>query len=100
MFDYKKLAEVLEKSAIRLKKMIDGEPKNINPLIEIPEPQMRLYRIDGTYFDNKEEIEIFCKENKKDTNDIVIVDYLGTVAGRKDVISTIYKKKDDVLYCS
>ncbi len=37
--------ESLKKGASALKRFIDGEPKNINPLTEIPLPEMRLYGI-------------------------------------------------------
>lgn len=93
IIDSKKIEESMDKTVKIIERMAYGENKNFDPLQEIPNPIMRLYRIDGIYFDNKEELEIFCKENTKDIDDIVIVDYLGTVAGRKDVISTIYKNR-------
>lgn len=42
-----KLNEMIEKNGNPIVRMIDGEPKNINPLTEIPEPKMRLYEIYG-----------------------------------------------------
>ena len=43
-----------------LKKFVDGEPKNVNPLTEIPEPQMRLYGFSGAFasafFEMEEEL--------------------------------------------
>lgn len=32
-----------------LKKFVDGEPKNVNPLTEVPEPKMRLYGFSGAF---------------------------------------------------
>mgnify|MGYP003299946967 CR=1 FL=1 len=93
IIDNKKIEEAMDNTVKIFERMTYGEPKNFNTLQEIPNPIMRLYKIDGTYFDDKEELEKFCKENNKDINNVVIVDYLGTVAGRKDVISTFYKNR-------
>ena len=45
--------------------MYDGEPKNINPLTEIPEPQMRLYGFWGAFksafFDTEAELIEYVK---------------------------------------
>ena len=37
------LWEAVEKSNVTLKKLMDGVSKNVNPLKEIPNPQMWLY---------------------------------------------------------
>jgi len=96
--DPQKLNKALEKRATSLKKTIDGEPKNIDPLPKKIEPQMRLYKIYGTYFDTKEELELFCKENNLSINESYIVDYLGKVANKNDVIRTIDHKGRKLLY--
>ena len=44
----------LKETANILKKFIDGEQKNINPIKEMPEPEMVLYRVHGKNFDTKD----------------------------------------------
>ncbi len=81
-------------SISKIKKMIDEEPKNVNPLTEIPKSQMRLYGFSGAfysaYFDKEEELKEWVKTHNTDFGDIVAIDYLGHVAGRDDVIRMTY----------
>ena len=84
-----KLNEYIEKNDNPIVKMIDGEPKNINPITEQPESKMRLYEIYGLYFDNKEELEMYCQEHDLSSERFTIYDYLGNFAGRTDVIRTV-----------
>ena len=70
-----------------------GEPKNINPLTEIPEPQMKLYGYEGffdsVFFDTEEELKEHIKSNGVSGGfggELCIVEYMGTMAGRSDVI--------------
>ena len=85
-----------------LKKMCDGEPKNVNPLTEIPEPQMRLYGFSGAfnseYFDTEKELIEWIKNHNTNFGDICVIDYLGKVAGRSDVIRKTYKSGKSKLY--
>ena len=85
-----------------LKRMFDGEPKNVNPLTEIPEPQMRLFgysnAFNSAYFDTEEEIIKWLKNHNIDLGNICVMDYLGTVAGRSDVIRLTYKNGKSILY--
>lgn len=87
-----------------IKRLIDGEPKNINPLTEIPEPQMRLYGFDGTfnsaYFDKEEELIEYIKTHSTQFGSVIVMDYLGNVAGCSDVIRLTYKSGNHVLYTS
>lgn len=85
-----------------LKKFCDGEPKNVNPLTEIPDPQMRLYGFSGAfnsaYFDTEEELIEWVKNHNTDFGDVCVIDYLGNVAGRSDVIRKTYKSGKSNLY--
>lgn len=87
-----------------IKRMCDGEPKNINPLTEIPEPQMRLYGFSGlfksAFFDTEEELIEYVKTHNTELGSICVVEYLGNVAGRSDVIRLTYKSGKSVLYSS
>ena len=85
-----------------LKIFCDGEPKNVNPLTEIPEPQMRLYGFSGAfnsaYFDTEKELIEWVKNHDTDFGDVCVIDYLGKVAGRSDVIRKTYKSGKSNLY--
>lgn len=85
-----------------LKRFCDGEPKNVNPLTEIPEPQMRLYGFSGVfnsaYFDTEKELIEWVKNHDTDFGDVCVIDYLGKVAGRSDVIRKTYKSGKSNLY--
>lgn len=73
------------------KKIIDGEPKNINPLTEIPEPEMRLYGIYGSYFDSLEDLKNHCIIKGISLDDVHILEYIRNVAGLNDVIKKTNK---------
>ena len=90
------------KTTTIFKKMVDGEPKNIDPLKEIPEPQMRLYGFSGAFksafFDTEEELIEYVKNHNTDFGNICIIEFLGNVAGQSDVIGEIYRSGRKVLY--
>ncbi len=87
-----------------LRRIVDGEPKNVNPLTEIPEPQMRLYGFSGAfnsaYFDTEEELIEYVKTHNITFGSICVIEYLGNVAGCSDVIRQIYKSGKSVLYAA
>ncbi|MBQ7141222.1 MAG: hypothetical protein IJO32_06950 [Bacilli bacterium] len=87
-----------------LKEFVDGKPKNINPLTEIPEPQMRLYGFSGAFksafFDTEEELIEYVKTHNTQYGNICVMEYLGNVADRSDVIRLTYKSGKSVLYTS
>ena len=87
-----------------MKRYVDGDPKNINPLTEIPEPQMRLYGFYGafksSFFDTEEELIEYVKTNNTQFGSICVMEYLGNVAGKSDVIRLTYKSGKSVLYTS
>ena len=90
--------ESLDKSAILLKRMIDGEPKNVNPLTEIPAPQMRLYVAYGTYFETEEELVSYCNINNIPAEHTLVIDYFRSLAGRSDVIGRTTKDGRTMFY--
>lgn len=96
--------EILKKSGEMIINMFNGgEPKNINPLIEIPESQMKLYGyssfFDKSYFDAEEKLMEYIRDNKCDMlfGGVCIIEYLGTVAGCNDVIRQTYSDGDSRL---
>lgn len=90
------------KTITALKRMIDGEPKNVNPLKEIPEPQMRLFGFSGVFksafFDTEDELLEYVKSNNTTLGDVCIIEYLGNVAGRSDVIRKNNRNGKKVFY--
>ncbi len=83
---YELLDEKPDKTCSLLAKMIDGEPVNINPLSNIPIPDMRLYFVDDNYFKSIDELLMYCRWNKKSTERLNVLDYYRNLAGRSDVI--------------
>jgi len=85
-----------------VKRYIDGEPKNVNPLTEIPEPQMRLYGFLGVFksvfFNTERQLIAYVKAHNTEFGSICVMDYLGKVAGCNDVIRLTYKNGKSVLY--
>jgi hypothetical protein len=78
--------EFMEKASSSITRMIDGNPVNINPLSEIPNPEMRLYFIDENYFESIDELLMYCRMNKLSTKGLNIIDYFRSLAGCSDVI--------------
>lgn len=66
-----------------------GEAANINPL-EILKPQMKLYGFSGAFmsefFDSEEQLAEWMKSNDTSFGSRCVIEYLGNVAGRSDVI--------------
>lgn len=93
--------ELLEHTASIMKRMCDGEPVNKNPLTEIPTPQMVLYGFSGAfksaYFDTEEELEEYVKTHDTSFGGTCVIEYLGNVAGRSDVIRTTSKNRKPML---
>lgn len=102
------LIETIEKKseenslATTMRRMIDGDPKNINPLEKLPEAQKRLYGFSGlyksAYFDTEDELIEYIKTNNTQFGSICVIEYLGNVAGKSDVIRKIYRDNKSVLY--
>lgn len=78
--------ELMKHTASIMRKMCDGEPVNVNPLTEMPEPEMRLYFICGNYFQTVDELLHYCRVNDLSTNGFGILEYYRNLAGRSDVI--------------
>lgn len=69
-----------------IKKIFDGEPVNKNPLETIPEPEMRLFYINGQAFRTIDELMEYCQKNSISNKNLIILDYFKELASRKDVI--------------
>lgn len=67
------------------------------------ESQLRIYAIanilNNIYFDKEEKMNNYIKYNKKYIGERIIIDYLGNIAGRVDVIKVTYSD-DSVKYFS
>lgn len=71
-----------------LKRYLDGEPVNKDPLkeITIPDPEMRLYFIGNNYFQTIDELLQYCRVNGSSTNGLGILEYYRNLANHSDVI--------------
>lgn len=78
--------ELMKKASSSIVRMIDGEPVNIDPLPELPIPEMRLYFVDDNYFESIDELLMYCRINKKSTKGLNIIDYYRSLAGHSDVV--------------
>lgn len=78
--------EFMKKARLSIVRMIDGEPVNIDPLPELPIPEMRLYFVDENYFESIDELLMYCRINKISTKGLNIIDYYRNLAGHSDVI--------------
>lgn len=78
------LIETVQKK--KAKKGVVDFGKNVNPLKEIPKPQMRLYCIHRNCFDTEEELVEYIENNDISYGNVEAIDYLGNVAGCRDVI--------------
>ena len=78
--------ELMKKASSSIVRMIDGEPVNIDPLPELPIPEMSLYFVDDNYFESIDELLMYCRINKKSTKGLNIIDYYRSLAGHSDVV--------------
>lgn len=85
-------------------KYFDRESENIDQLKDIPKSKMRLYGYSDTlygtrkYFDSEEELIKHIRNNDKQFTNIEIIDYIGNIAGRSDVIRVTSKNGIEKLY--
>ena len=84
----------------RVKKMIDGEPKNVDLLISPSESLMKLYGYEGilkqTYFNSEKEL----KEHYPALEKYTTIEYLERFAGKTDVIRETNEKGIITFYCA
>lgn len=66
----------VEKSSTLLTRIIDGNEVNRNPLPEIPNSGMKVYGIDNSFFDAKEELERYCTVNDLSKDQMFTLDYI------------------------
>ncbi len=85
----------------QLRRFLDGEPKNIDPLKEIPQPKITIYVLEteenNIYFDTLQEQIEYIKNNKDKKFNSFKIEYLGYVAGRHDVIRTTRAKNEQFM---
>lgn len=87
--------EVMRKAAQHFKRLVDGEEVGKDPLVDIPEPMTTLYGLVdifvSQFFETLEELKSFLKEHNGELEEYYILEYLGDMAGRDDVIRITYK---------
>jgi len=100
-------------SELLIRRFVDGEPVNKNPLTKIPESEMKLYTVHGVlsgeYFDDISEFNSYINSNNNlNSCDVGTVEYLRECAGKCDVIKftsflngmvSFYAMGDQYGYC-
>ncbi len=92
--------EFIKDSAESIEKCTDKELVNKNPLTEMPNPEMRLFDINGDYFETKEELEGYCQCKGLSMDNPCVLDYLRSFAGRSDVIRKTYKNGRNIFFAA
>ena len=72
-----------------IEKLKKEREKNINPLVDDKTLKLRLYGIGTVFFDSIDKLERYGLQNEISTNDFYALDYMKTLAGRKNVIRKI-----------
>lgn len=76
----------LTKTAKALKEYGYGKPVNKDPLVEMPKPEMILYRVKDKYFFSRAGLETYCEKNNIPMSSTYSVEYYREFAGCKDVL--------------
>lgn len=84
-----KLQEVIKTASKSIEKLQTNRTKKIDPLIDDRTLKLRLYGLDNIFFDSVEKLESYRLQNQIATDDFYVLDYMNTLAGRKDVIRQI-----------
>lgn len=94
--------KLMKKVGSKISKIIDGDPVNIDPLPELPLPEMKLYFVDEIYFESVDELLAYCRVNKISTKGLNVIEYYRSLADHFDVIrksnnetSMLYTVVDD-----
>lgn len=64
---------------------------------KIPAPKMRLYGVADIFFNTEEELDKYLETNKRQTESKYKIEFLGSVAGRNDVIRLIHHHNKELL---
>lgn len=78
--------ELMDIRSQTMRSIMNSEYVNKDPLTNVPNPEMRLYGISGTYFNTKEELENYCISEGFPMNHAYALEYIRNFAGRSDVI--------------
>ena len=84
-----RLQEKIQETNNYIEKLKKEREKNINPLVDDKTLKLRLYGIGTVFFDSIDKLERYGLQNEISTNDFYALDYMKTLAGRKNVIRKI-----------
>ena len=84
-----RLQEIIQETNNYIEKLKKEREKNINPLVDDKTLKLRLYGIGTVFFDSIDKLERYGLHNEISTNDFYALDYMKTLAGRKNVIRKI-----------
>ena len=95
-----RLQEIIQETNNYIEKLKKEREKNINPLVDDKTLKLRLYGIGTVFFDSIDKLERYGLQNEISTNDFYALDYMKTLAGRKNVIRKIDNTGRIALYLS
>ena len=84
-----RLQEIIQETNNYIEKLKKEREKNINPLVDDKTLKLRLYGIGTVFFDSIDKLERYGLQYEISTNDFYALDYMKTLAGRKNVIRKI-----------
>ena len=84
-----RLQEIIQETNNYIEKLKKEREKNINPLVDDKTLKLRLYGIGTVFFFFFDKLEKYGLQNEISTNDFYALDYMKTLAGRKNVIRKI-----------
>ena len=84
-----KLQEAIKVASKCIEKLQVERNKAIDPLIDDKSLKLRLYGTGTVFFDSIDKLEKYGLQNQISIDDFYVLDYMNTLAGRKDVIRRI-----------
>ena len=84
-----KLQEAIKVASKCIEKLQADRNKVIDPLIDDKSLKLRLYGTGTVFFDSIDKLEKYGLQNQISIDDFYVLDYMNTLAGRKDVIRQI-----------
>lgn len=84
-----RLQEIIQKTSKCIERLQKDREKKVDPLVDDRTLKLRLYGIGNVYFSSIDQLENYGLQNEVSTDDFYVLDYMDTLAGRKDVIRRI-----------
>ncbi len=93
-----RLEEIIQETNNYIEKLKKESQKNSNPLVDDKTLKLRLYGTGTIFFNSIDKLERYCLQNEISINDLYVLDYMNSLAGRKNVIRKINNAGRIALY--